>query len=357
MHGFLGGTRGNHENSNTQIKNANNSIIGEHCLNIFHISLAQLTPLGCSMLPTTKTSSRWGCHTALNVVSHWPVCVLCFILATTKTKLKKRNIIQTYKLHVQKNTKKYWYKIWQTNKQYFLFLTQNKLHGLSSQANYTDWATALVDEVSANFFWIEGAAWSAQRTPTAVLSVFKTDFLTHWLSFYLKHILYIYLLAALQHTSSFTNQVQYNKGLNESTKIGRIHKKLYHENFVILTIHKYYYCDQINEDGWSIRDIQEEWEMHRFFFPENQEQKDYMGDPGLNAEMLEWISTKQRTIFKTMHTFHGTLRKLHRLQLPSRWSSVCTISHVNVAYIRETSGPLEANIKCNLSKGLLKNKN
>lgn len=58
--------------------------------------------------------------------------------------------------------------------------------------------------------------------------------------------------------------------------------------------------------------------MHRFFFPENQEQKDYMGDPGLNAEMLEWISTKQRTIFKTMHTFHGTLRKLHRLQLPSR---------------------------------------
>jgi hypothetical protein len=29
---------------------------------------------------------------------------------------------------------------------------QNKLHGLSLQANYTDRATAYVGEVSANFF-------------------------------------------------------------------------------------------------------------------------------------------------------------------------------------------------------------
>jgi hypothetical protein len=49
---------------------------------------------------------------------------------------------------------------------------KTKLRDLSPRANYTDRATALVGEVSTNFLRIEGAAWSARRIPTAVISIF-----------------------------------------------------------------------------------------------------------------------------------------------------------------------------------------
>jgi hypothetical protein len=38
-----------------------------------------ITRLGCSMLPTIKTSSRWGCQTALNGVSQRPVKLLWYM--------------------------------------------------------------------------------------------------------------------------------------------------------------------------------------------------------------------------------------------------------------------------------------
>jgi hypothetical protein len=45
---------------------------------------------------------------------------------------------------------------------------KNKLRGLSPQANYTDRATAACRRSQR----IEGVAWSEQRIPTAVFSVF-----------------------------------------------------------------------------------------------------------------------------------------------------------------------------------------
>jgi hypothetical protein len=55
---------------------------------------------------------------------------------------------------------------------YNLKPSKTKLRGFSPQANYTDRATAACCEVSANFLWIEGVAWSAQRIPTAVILCF-----------------------------------------------------------------------------------------------------------------------------------------------------------------------------------------
>jgi hypothetical protein len=51
---------------------------------------------------------------------------------------------------------------------------QNKLRGLSSQANYTDRATAACRGSWFQLLRIEGVAWWAQRIPTAVISVFYT---------------------------------------------------------------------------------------------------------------------------------------------------------------------------------------
>jgi hypothetical protein len=49
---------------------------------------------------------------------------------------------------------------------------QNKLHGLSPRANYTDRATAACRRTDCQLLRIEGATWSAWRIPTAVFSVF-----------------------------------------------------------------------------------------------------------------------------------------------------------------------------------------
>jgi hypothetical protein len=49
---------------------------------------------------------------------------------------------------------------------------QNKLRGLSPQANYTDRATAACRRSYYQLLRIEGVTWSAQRIPTAVFSVF-----------------------------------------------------------------------------------------------------------------------------------------------------------------------------------------
>jgi hypothetical protein len=50
----------------------------------------------------------------------------------------------------------------------------NKLHGLSPRANYTDRATAACWRSDCQLLRIEGATWSAWRIPTDVLSVFYT---------------------------------------------------------------------------------------------------------------------------------------------------------------------------------------
>jgi hypothetical protein len=49
---------------------------------------------------------------------------------------------------------------------------KTKLHGLSSRANYTDRATAACRRSDCQLLRIEGATWSAWRTPMAVFSVF-----------------------------------------------------------------------------------------------------------------------------------------------------------------------------------------
>jgi hypothetical protein len=49
---------------------------------------------------------------------------------------------------------------------------QNKLHGLSPRANYTDRATAACPRSDCQLLRIKGATWSECRIPTAVFSVF-----------------------------------------------------------------------------------------------------------------------------------------------------------------------------------------
>jgi hypothetical protein len=58
-----------------------------------------------------------------------------------------------------------------TNQQYTK-QTNNKLHGLSQRANYTDRATAACRRSECQLLRKEGATWSAWRIPTAVFSVF-----------------------------------------------------------------------------------------------------------------------------------------------------------------------------------------
>jgi hypothetical protein len=53
-----------------------------------------------------------------------------------------------------------------------LYTKNNKLHGLSPRANYTDRATAASRRSGCQLLRIEGATWSAWRIPTAVFSVF-----------------------------------------------------------------------------------------------------------------------------------------------------------------------------------------
>jgi hypothetical protein len=48
----------------------------------------------------------------------------------------------------------------------------NKLHGLSPQENYADRATAACQRSCCQLFQVQGVAWSAQRIPTTVFSVF-----------------------------------------------------------------------------------------------------------------------------------------------------------------------------------------
>jgi hypothetical protein len=49
---------------------------------------------------------------------------------------------------------------------------QNKLNGLSPQANYTDRAAAAFRGSDCQLLRIKGATWSAWRIPTAVFSIF-----------------------------------------------------------------------------------------------------------------------------------------------------------------------------------------
>jgi hypothetical protein len=51
--------------------------------------------------------------------------------------------------------------------------TNNKLHGLSSRANYTDRATAVSRRSGCRLLRINGATWSAWRIPAAVFSGFS----------------------------------------------------------------------------------------------------------------------------------------------------------------------------------------
>jgi hypothetical protein len=51
-------------------------------------------------------------------------------------------------------------------------IDKKKLHGLSPRANYTYRATAACRRSDYQLLRIEGATWSAWRTPTAVFSVF-----------------------------------------------------------------------------------------------------------------------------------------------------------------------------------------
>jgi hypothetical protein len=51
---------------------------------------------------------------------------------------------------------------------------QNKLRGLSPQANYIDRAAAACLRSYCQLLRVEGVAWTAQRIPTAVFSVFCT---------------------------------------------------------------------------------------------------------------------------------------------------------------------------------------
>jgi hypothetical protein len=51
--------------------------------------------------------------------------------------------------------------------------TNNKLHGLSPRANYTDQATATCRQSDCQLLQIEGATWSAWRIPPAVFSRFS----------------------------------------------------------------------------------------------------------------------------------------------------------------------------------------
>jgi hypothetical protein len=51
------------------------------------------------------------------------------------------------------------------------YIKKNKLHGLSSRANYIDWATAACQRSDCQLLRIEGAMWSAWRIPMAVFSV------------------------------------------------------------------------------------------------------------------------------------------------------------------------------------------
>jgi hypothetical protein len=56
--------------------------------------------------------------------------------------------------------------------QYFNSNKQNKLHGLSPRANYTDRATAACRRRDCQLLRIKGAKWSAWRIPSGVFSVF-----------------------------------------------------------------------------------------------------------------------------------------------------------------------------------------
>jgi hypothetical protein len=49
---------------------------------------------------------------------------------------------------------------------------QNKLHGLSPRANYTDRATAACRRTDCQLLRIEGATWSAWQIFAAVFSIF-----------------------------------------------------------------------------------------------------------------------------------------------------------------------------------------
>jgi hypothetical protein len=54
----------------------------------------------------------------------------------------------------------------------WFLLAKNKLRGLSLHANYTDRATAACRRSWCQLLRIEDVAWSAQRIPMAVFSVF-----------------------------------------------------------------------------------------------------------------------------------------------------------------------------------------
>jgi hypothetical protein len=77
----------------------------------------------------------------------------------------------------------------QYNELGYLF-AQNKLRGLSPQANYTDRATAACRRSSCQLLRTEGVVWSAQRIPTAIFSVAHLFYYFHQLIilFFMQHL-------------------------------------------------------------------------------------------------------------------------------------------------------------------------